>query len=318
MEEGIALTSSCTGLRKLSRFLLSQKHAPVCSASELGVSAQETIHLTSIGRARMIKIPKKVADRWPNSVRALTTVALSHKTRDVSEADTVTLVKDMLADIFGFDKYNELTSEQQIRGTFCDLAVRIDGKIRVLIEVKAAALSLNDHHLRQAINYGAHEGIEWIVLTNALEWRLYRIKFGQPVDFEQVSSFAIADLNLKNEEDQRKLFLLCREGLTSDAMGVYHQHISLLNKFTVAQVLLSEPVISCVKREIRRYFPELKIEPDNISDLLTNEILKREVIDGDKVKDAQQRIKKAAAKNTRAQAKEKPVAKSVQSTDSAD
>ncbi len=88
----------------------------------------------------MIKIPKKVADRWPSSVRALTSVAMSHKTRDVSEADTVTLVKDMLADIFGYEKYNELTSEQQIRGTFCDLAVRIDGKIRVLIEVKAAAL----------------------------------------------------------------------------------------------------------------------------------------------------------------------------------
>ncbi len=254
----------------------------------------------------MIKIPKKVADRWPNSVRALTTVAISHKTKDVSEADTVTLVKDMLADIFGYEKYNELTSEQQIRGTFCDLAVRIDGKIRVLIEVKAAALSLSENHLRQAINYGAHEGIEWVVLTNALEWRLYRIKFGQPVDWELVSAFCIADVNLKNEEDQRKLFLLCREGITSDAMGIYHQHISLLNKFTVAQVLLSEPVVSCVRREMRRYFPELKIEPESISDLLTNEILKREVIDGEKVKDAQQRIKKAAAKNARAQSKAAP------------
>ena len=254
----------------------------------------------------MIKIPKKVADRWPNAVRALTTVALSHKTRDVSEADTVTLVKDMLADIFGYEKYNELTSEQQIRGTFCDLAVRIDGKIRVLIEVKAAALSLNDNHLRQAINYGAHEGIEWVVLTNALEWRLYRINFGQPVDYELVSAFSIADINLKNEEDQRKLFLLCREGITSDAMGVYHQHISLLNKFTVAQVVLSEPVVSCIRREIRRYVPELKIEPESISDLLTNEILKREVIDGDKVRDAQQRMKKAASKNARTQAKAAP------------
>ncbi len=266
----------------------------------------------------MIKIPKRVSDRWPNSIRALTSVAISHKTRDVSEADTVTLVKDMLADIFGYEKYNELTSEQQIRGTFCDLAVRIDGKIRVLIEVKAAALALNETHLRQAINYGAHEGIEWVVLTNSLEWRLYRIKFGQPVDYEQVSAFCITDINLKNEEDQRKLFLLCREGITSDAMGIYHQHISLLNKFTVAQVLLSEPVVSCIRREIRRYFPELKIEPENISDLLTNEILKREVIDGDKVKDAQQRIKKAASKNARAQAKEKSSPKEAIASESAE
>lgn len=253
----------------------------------------------------MLKIPKKVLDRWPATVKSLVAVAISHKTRDVSEADTVTLVKDMLADVFGYDKYNELTSEQQIRGTFCDLAVKIDGKIRVLIEVKAAALSLNEAHLRQAINYGAHEGIEWIVLTNALEWRLYRIKFGQPIEYELVSSFCIADVNLKNEEDQRRLFLLCREGITSDAMGLYHQHISVLNKFTVAQVVLGEPVVSVVRRELRRLFPELKIESEAIVELLNNEILKREVLDGEKVKDAQQRIRKAFAKNAKTQAKKR-------------
>lgn len=251
----------------------------------------------------MLKVPKKVAERWPASVKALVGVALSHKMRDVSEADTVTLVKDMLADIFGFDKYQELTSEQQIRGTFCDLAARIDGKIQVLIEVKAAAISLNENHLRQAINYGAHEGIEWIVLTNALEWRLYKIKFGQPVDYEQVSTFYLPEINLKSEDDQRKLFLLCREGIMSDAMDVYHQHISVLNKFTVAQIVLGEKVVAAVRREMRQHFPDLKIDADNIVDLLSNEILKREVLDGEKVKDAQKRIRKAAARRARAQAK---------------
>lgn len=248
----------------------------------------------------MLKIPKKVVDRWPSSLKSLVGVAVSHKTKDVSEADTVTLVKDMLAEIFGFDKYNELTSEQQIRGTFCDLAVKIDGKIRVLIEVKAAAMALNESHLRQAINYGAHEGIEWIVLTNALEWRLYRIKFGQPIEYEIVSSFCIADVNLRSDDDQRRLFLLCREGITSDAMGLYHQHISVLNKFTLGQVILGESVVGAIRREMRRLFPELKIEPEAIVDLLNNEILKREVLDGEKVKDAQQRIRKATSRNAKA------------------
>lgn len=251
----------------------------------------------------MLKIPKKTSERWSSSLRNLVAIAVSHKTRDVSEADTVTLVKDMLADVFGFDKYNELTSEQQIRGTFCDLAVKIDGKIRVLIEVKAAAIALNDTHLRQAINYGANEGIEWVVLTNAVEWRLYRIKFGQPIDYELISSFCLPDINLKSEEDQRKLFLLCREGITSDAMGIYHQHISVLNKFTVAQVILTEPVVSVLRREMRKIFPDLKIDAESIVDILNNEVLKREVIDGDKVKDAQARIKKALAKNARQQQK---------------
>lgn len=247
----------------------------------------------------MIKIPKKVLDRFSSTLKSFQTIATLHKSRDVSEADTVTLVKDMLSDTFGYDKYQELTSEQQIRGTFCDLAVKIDGKIKYLIEVKAAGINLNDSHLRQAVNYGAHEGIEWIVLTNAIEWHIYRIKFGQPIEYEEVSSFSILNVNLKNEEDVRRLFLLCREGISADAMDVYHQHSQLVNKFTVAQIVLTEPILSAIRREMRRLFPELKVEQDYIADILNNDVLKREVIEGDKVKETQQKIKKAVNKLAR-------------------
>lgn len=199
----------------------------------------------------MLKISKKVLDRFTATLKNFQSIAASHKARDVSEADTVTLVKDILSDTFGFDKYQELTSEQQIRGTFCDLAVKIDGKIKCLVEVKAAGIELNDSHLRQALNYGANHGIEWIALTNAIDWRLYRIKFGQPIDFEEVSCFNILNINLKSEDDQKRLFLLCREGISSDAMHLYHQHTQILNKFTVAQLLLTEQVVSVVRRELR-------------------------------------------------------------------
>jgi len=42
----------------------------------------------------------------------------------VSEADTITLVKDLLSEVLGYDKYAELTSEHSIRGTYCDLAIK--------------------------------------------------------------------------------------------------------------------------------------------------------------------------------------------------
>lgn len=244
----------------------------------------------------MIKLPKKVLDRFSATLKTYQGIASSHKDRDVSEADTVTLVKDILAYVFGYDKYTELTSEQQIRGTYCDLAVKIEGKIKYLIEVKAAGIDLTDTHLRQALNYGANQGIEWVVLTNSIEWRLYRIKFGQPIDFEVVSSFNLLGVNIKNEDDQGRLFLLCREGISTDAMGLYHQHTQLLNKFTVAQIVMSEPITSTVRRELRKLFPKLKVDIEQIADILVNEVLKREVIEGDKVKETQQRIKKAAAK----------------------
>jgi hypothetical protein len=243
-----------------------------------------------------LKIPKKVIDRISGSLKTYQAVAQSHKAKDVSEADTVTLIKDILSYCFGFDKYAELTSEQQIRGTYCDLAVKIDGKIKYLIEVKAAGVDLNDSHLRQALNYGAHQGIEWVVLTNSIEWRLHRIKFSQPIDHEEVSSFNLLTLNMKIEEDQKKAFLLCREGIGSDAMGAYHQHTQILNRYTVAQVLLTEGVVASVRKELKKLFPDVKIDNQQISDILNNDVLKRDVIEGEKAKETQLKIKKILAK----------------------
>jgi hypothetical protein len=247
----------------------------------------------------MLKIPKKVVDRLGENLKTYQTVAASHKAKDVSEADTVTLVKDILSYCFGFDKYEELTSEQQIRGTFCDLAVKIEGQIKYLIEVKAAGVSLNDSHLRQALGYGANQGIEWVVLTNAVEWRLYRIKFGQPIEHEEVSSFNLLEVGAKREEDIKKMYLLCREGIGSDAMGAYHQHTQVLNRYTIAQILLTEPVVAMVRKELRRLFPETKIDQEQISDILNNEVLKREVIEGEKPKEVQKKISRLHNKLSR-------------------
>lgn len=244
----------------------------------------------------MQKIPKKVIERIAANLKMYQAVAQSHKTKDVSEADTVTLVKDILASCFGFDKYQELTSEHQIRGTYCDLAVKIDSKVKCLIEVKAAGVSLNDSHLRQALNYGANHGIEWIVLTNAIDWRLYRIKFAQPIDHEEVSSFNLLNVTARNEDDLKRMFLLCREGIGTDAMDAYHQHSQILNRYTIAQVLLSEPLITCVRRELKKFFPDVKIDQQNITDILNNEVLKREVIEGDKAKETQQKLKRLMGK----------------------
>ncbi len=256
----------------------------------------------------MFKISKKVLERFQSTLKPFQVIAVSHKQRDVSEADTVTLIKDVLAETFGYNKYTELTSEQQIRGTFCDLAVKIDNKIKILVEVKSAAIELNDSHLRQALNYGANEGIEWVVLTNSLDWRVYKIQFTQPINYEEVTRFNLAELNPKNEDDQQKMFLLCREGLDVSAMEAFHIETQTINRYTIGQILLSENVIKSVQKEFKRLFPSIKIETSKVGDLLFNEVLKRDVVEGDKAKETVQKIKKINNKLVRSNDKpdEKP------------
>jgi hypothetical protein len=67
-------------------------------------------------------VPKKVSERLASNLTTFQGVLEQQNARDVSEADTVTVVKDVLSALFGYDKYAELTSEHSIRGTVRGLA----------------------------------------------------------------------------------------------------------------------------------------------------------------------------------------------------
>jgi hypothetical protein len=54
----------------------------------------------------------------------------------------------------------------------CDLAIKIDNKIRFIIEVKAAGLDLKEDHIRQQCDYGSNSGVEWVILTNSNDWKV--------------------------------------------------------------------------------------------------------------------------------------------------
>lgn len=243
-----------------------------------------------------MKIAKRVIDRVSLGLKTFKPIAELHKDRDVSEADTVTLVKDMLSQCFGFDKYTELTSEQQIRGQFCDLAVKIDEKIKYLIEVKSAATSLNNTHIRQVVTYGANAGIKWVILTNSIEWQLYKVTLDKSVNSELVTSVNIFDIDIKADGDLQKIFLLCREGISADAIDVFHQRSRLFNKFTVSQVVMGERVLSAIRKDVKRLFPEIRVSNESLLEMLQSEVFKRELVDSDEAKNHAKSIKRIEAR----------------------
>lgn len=251
----------------------------------------------------MAYLPKKFIERVSSNIKKYQRIVTAQQKADVAEADTVTLIKDILADVFGYDKYEELTSEHQIKSTYCDLAVKVGGKLRLLVEVKSAGTDLADSHLRQVIDYGAHQGIHWVILTNAVEWRLIKIYVASQISHEEVCRIDFVGINAKNQDNLQTLFLFAKEGLTIDAMDAFHQQAQLFNKFTVAAILRSDPVVAVVRRELRRLFPDLKVASENLASLIENEVIKREALEGDKAKEAAGRIKKATAKIERAKAK---------------
>ena len=253
----------------------------------------------------MVKIPKKVSDRLTKEINKFQKVLKTAKDRDVNESDTVTIITDMLARVFGFDKYTELTSEQAIRGTFCDLAIKLDGKIKFLIEVKAIGLTLKENHLRQAIGYGATQGIQWVVLTNGIDWEIYKIKFEKPVDYDLVCSFDFTELNSRKQDDQDKVFLLCKEGIAKAAIEEFHDHIQSVNRFMVGAIILSDPIVSLIRRELRKVSSGVMVTEEEIVSILNSEVLKRDVVQGESAEEALKHVKKALKKQARKKVVEK-------------
>ena len=111
----------------------------------------------------MTRIPKRVSDSFAKAIPRFQKVLQLAKDRDVNEADTVSILNDILGEVFGYDKYLEVTSEFAVRNTYCDLAVRVQDKVQFLLEAKAIGIELKDNHLKQipnAIAGGKEDGMQ--------------------------------------------------------------------------------------------------------------------------------------------------------------
>lgn len=241
-------------------------------------------------------IPKGVEARIKSGLKRFKPILEEARKADRSEEDTVTIVRDMLADVLGYDKYRDITGEYQIRGTYCDLAVKVEDKVRFLIEVKAADRTLKEAHLRQATDYAAKEGIDWVIVTNGLEWRVYRMLFEQPVRHEHV--FTI-DLASSEPNLVGMLYMLSREGAKKRAIREYHAQIRAFNRYSIAAAIISDPVVEVIRRELRRASPGTRIDTGDIEEIIVHEVVKRDVMDSPEVQDAIKRIQKAKGRKLR-------------------
>ena len=249
-------------------------------------------------------VSARVANRIAAQMKRYQGVLATIQKKDISEADTVTVINDILADVCGYDKYHEVTSQYAIRGTFVDLAVKVDENIRFLIEVKAIGIELKDIHIKQAIDYAANEGIEWVVLTNGAVWRVYNVHFGQPIEKILVCEVDLIALSPKSDEILECFGNLSRESFCKGNMADLLHQKQVTNKFTVAALLISHDILDDLRKEIRR-LSGIKVEVDYLRALLTKEIVKRDLIDSEEAKAALQNVKRLQRTAARKKSSEK-------------
>jgi hypothetical protein len=260
----------------------------------------------------MASTPKKVIERFCKTIPRFQHVLKLAKDRDVNESDTVSILNDILSEVFGYNKYLEVTSEFSIRGTYCDLAIKIEDKVHFLLEAKAIGVDLKDNHIKQACDYGANYGVQWVILTNSIDWRIYRIRFEQPIAYDLIVSFDFFNINLKNENDLDLLFLLSKEGLNKNARDDYYEKVQNINKYVIGNLILNDDILGAIRRELKKIAENIKVDINEIEQIIRTQVLKREIIESDEALVVKNKLNKFYKKPA---SKKKPTSKQTETID---
>jgi hypothetical protein len=141
--------------------------------------------------------------------------------------------------------------------------------------------------------------------------------FSKPIEQELVVDINFSTLSPRSEHDLDLLYLWCKEGWQRSVLGEYQAQKQALSRFFIGAMLQTEPVLEIIRRELKRVSPDVRIDLDQLKQVLISEVIKRDVLEGDKADEARKKIARTASKVLRAAGKKEsdPAAPKAQATD---
>jgi hypothetical protein len=219
---------------------------------------------------------------------------------ELDESATRIMINSLLTDVLGFIPIEEVKTEYMIRGTYADYVVQVKNTRHFLVEVKALGFDLSERHLRQAIGYGASEGIEWALLTNGRQIDFYRIIFEKPIQERKVFSIDLSDIkNLKTACEM--IQYMHKLSVQNNGLDLLWAKCVALHPKTVAGLLKNKPIVSFLKRTLKKRYKH-KFTDEEISNSIDRIIY--ESIELDEVKSVTVRKRKKNTNDTAAEVQE--------------
>jgi hypothetical protein len=201
-----------------------------------------------------VKVPKWEADareRLKVALRRFAKPLADLVARDANEGDTRLLITDFLCEGLGYDKYENLTTEYQVKGEFADDGIRLDKQLVAFIEVKRCTTKLGDKHLRQVQSYAVNEGVEWVWLSNGQTWQVWHITGGLPIVMDlaiEVDLLAVGSPSSKIDQ----LFYLTKESFKRKQIDELWQVKKATSPQSLAKIVLSPSVVDAIRKELWR------------------------------------------------------------------
>lgn len=212
----------------------------------------------------MLTASKKA--RMLNALKAYKKKFLDRNLTELDESGTRLMINSFLSDVLGYLPIEEIKTEYMIKGTYADYVIQIKGIRHFLVEVKALSFELSEKHLRQTINYGANEGIEWALLTNGKQFDFYKILFNKPIESRKIFSVDLSDsISFKTGTEQ--LQYLHKDSITKKGLHLLWKRFEALFPENVAGILYSSQIVNTIRKLIKDKYGEKCDEEDILKTL---------------------------------------------------
>jgi hypothetical protein len=193
-------------------------------------------------------------------IKRFATAFREARERNANESDTVMYLVKFFEDVLGYDSLRgEISKELAIKDRYCDIALKIDGSVALIVEAKAAAQKgLTPKHIEQAENYASRSGLNWVLLSNGIEWKLFHVTFSESEGIAHEVAWE-ADLLAEVESDPNglwsKLELLSKAMLKKGELEQFWSQKKVLSPGSVVHALFNADVLSVIRRELNREAP---------------------------------------------------------------
>lgn len=189
------------------------------------------------------------------SLKAYRKQFLDGSLTELDESGTRLMINSFLSDVLGYKQLEEIKTEYMIKGTYADYVIQVNKTRHFLVEVKALSFELSEKHLRQTINYGANEGIEYALLTNGKSFEFYKIIFDKPISSRLIFTVDLSDLTeLKNAAGY--LQHLHKESVVKNSFRPLWNKCEATDPYNIAGIICSDVVLTAIKKLIRNKYNE--------------------------------------------------------------
>ncbi len=170
--------------------------------------------------------------------------------RGDNESDTRLLINKMLQRVLGYS-LDDIKTEQKVEGKRADYVLSVNGEDCLIIEAKKIGMPLKQNQIFQATSYGAHSGIRWVILTNAIVWQLYHLSFGEKIETDLVFSIELRDG--LDDDEAYYFYLLSKTGMArKQLLDKLWQKISALCYDNIVNAILTDDVISKIRATLSK------------------------------------------------------------------